>query len=179
MVTGDISICEMHNTQASWARVRPQFTRFFFFCIFFSVVFQKMAPPPRRPPARFLVSAGLNNHGTLGTGRSAEQLPHSSRPRTVAPLPRAAVLSMSAGEWHTAVVMHARGSGDGSVLVTWGMGDNGRLGHGSVHSLSAPSEVDLSHLAGVVAKPGSCVIFMFFFSFFFFFLSFHVPSSGS
>ncbi|CAI0409601.1 unnamed protein product [Linum tenue] len=84
-------------------------------------------------------SWGNNNHGQLGLGDRVSRV----HPQVVQ---TSAVYEVSCGAFHTALLSHrTRVSGDDgtniSVCWTFGLGDNGQLGHGTTQSVSSPEPV--------------------------------------
>ncbi|KZV37198.1 hypothetical protein F511_04617 [Dorcoceras hygrometricum] len=87
-------------------------------------------------------SWGGNNHGQLGLGDNESRL----NPEVVEAFnlesPWAAY-EISCGAYHTALLALSKGSSDvlESVCFTFGLGDNGQLGHGTTQSLLSPELV--------------------------------------
>lgn len=87
-------------------------------------------------------SWGGNNHGQLGLGDNESRLSPEVIEAFNLESPWA-VYEISCGAYHTAVLALSKGSSDilESVCFTFGLGDNGQLGHGRAQSLLSPELV--------------------------------------
>ncbi|XP_075522486.1 ultraviolet-B receptor UVR8 isoform X2 [Primulina tabacum] len=87
-------------------------------------------------------SWGGNNHGQLGLGDNESRL----SPEVIEAFNLGSpwsVYEISCGAYHTALLALSKGSSDilESVCFTFGLGDNGQLGHGTTQSLLSPELV--------------------------------------
>lgn len=87
-------------------------------------------------------SWGSNNHGQLGQGDKNSRL-HPKVIKTFDDTSPWEVYDISCGAFHTALLTHKKGSSDRieSQCWTFGLGDNGQLGHGNSKSVLSPEFV--------------------------------------
>ncbi|KAA8521843.1 hypothetical protein F0562_012535 [Nyssa sinensis] len=88
-------------------------------------------------------SWGNNSHGQLGLGDSDSRL----RPEVVETFNQESpwsVYEVACGAFHTALLAHKKRPSDTLVSVCWtfGLGENGQLGHGTTKSASLPEPVN-------------------------------------
>ncbi|KAL7546829.1 hypothetical protein ACHAWF_010163 [Thalassiosira exigua] len=85
-----------------------------------------------------IYSFGLGDGGRLGHGSDFSD---RYEPCEIAALKGSHVLSMSAGTWHSACVVHVPPLDDSGWLYTWGSGFQGQLGLGNTCKASTPTIV--------------------------------------
>lgn len=87
-------------------------------------------------------SWGNNNHGQLGLG-DEENRPHPQLVKTFDQKSPWKIYEVACGAFHTALLTHRKKTNDKleSVCWTFGLGDNGQLGHGTTQSTSIPELV--------------------------------------
>ncbi|KAK7410386.1 hypothetical protein VNO78_01125 [Psophocarpus tetragonolobus] len=84
-------------------------------------------------------SWGYNNHGQLGLG-DRESRPH---PEVVKTFDEESPYEIACGAFHTALLTHKKKPSDTGESTCWtfGLGDNGQLGHGTTQSTLFPTPV--------------------------------------
>ncbi|KAJ0986415.1 hypothetical protein J5N97_004771 [Dioscorea zingiberensis] len=86
-------------------------------------------------------SWGNNNHGQLGLGDNTSR----GRPEMINVFNKESVFEISCGAFHTAVLTRRKSGGGRDVdckCWTFGLGDNGQLGHGTTLSSCLPEAVE-------------------------------------
>ncbi|KAK7351493.1 hypothetical protein VNO77_11001 [Canavalia gladiata] len=87
-------------------------------------------------------SWGYNNHGQLGLGDRESRL-HPEAVKTVDMESPLTLYDIACGAFHTALLTHKKNPNDTleSTCWTFGLGDNGQLGHGTTQSALFPTPV--------------------------------------
>ncbi|XP_061369593.1 ultraviolet-B receptor UVR8-like isoform X2 [Gastrolobium bilobum] len=87
-------------------------------------------------------SWGYNSHGQLGLGDRESRL-HPEVVKTFAEESPWTIFEVACGAFHTALLTHKKKPGDTleSTCWTFGLGDNGQLGHGTTQSILFPTLV--------------------------------------
>lgn len=88
-------------------------------------------------------SWGNNNHGQLGLG-DTEDRPNPEMVKTFDQDSHWSIYEIACGAFHTALLTHRKRPNDDtleSVCWTFGLGENGQLGHGTTQSTSIPELV--------------------------------------
>ncbi|GMH11856.1 hypothetical protein Nepgr_013697 [Nepenthes gracilis] len=83
---------------------------------------------------------GNNKHGQLGLGDTESR----SRPQLVESFSLSspwAVYEVKCGAFHTAILTHKKSQTLESICWTFGLGENGQLGHGTTQSASSPKPI--------------------------------------
>ncbi|XP_027354960.1 ultraviolet-B receptor UVR8-like isoform X2 [Abrus precatorius] len=87
-------------------------------------------------------SWGYNSHGQLGLGDRESRL-HPEAVKTFDKESLSTIYGVACGAFHTALLTHKKNPGDTleSTCWTFGLGNNGQLGHGTTQSTSFPTLV--------------------------------------
>ncbi|KAL9185640.1 hypothetical protein ACHAXT_003417 [Thalassiosira profunda] len=100
-----------------------------------------------------LYSFGCGDGGRLGHGPDFSD---RYEPCEIASLRGAHILSISAGTWHSACVVHVPPLDESGWLYTWGSGFQGQLGQGTVCKVSTPTLVQHFVEEGMSVKSIHC-----------------------
>ena len=98
-------------------------------------------------------SWGNNSHGQLGLG-DTESRPHPEVVKTFDQDSTWAMYEIACGAFHTALLTHKKRASDAleSMCWTFGLGDNGQLGHGTTQSALLPTPVkDLPQYVNLIS----------------------------
>lgn len=100
-----------------------------------------------------LYTWGKGDTGQLGLGdredrltpteismESSTRYSEDAADRTISSFPASKIISVSAGYFHTGMIV--RGTDGNTRVYTWGWGENGQLGHGSLEDESVPRFVE-------------------------------------